>query len=155
MIGYHARAGAYGVLAHTINGSAFAEIRVNGVPVGEYFLNGLLAGACGVPVRLLSGDDCLAAEAAAVFPHAEIVTVKRALSTRAAVHSHPEIVHKALREAGAPCPAQPPVPSAVPPRALCGAAFHGADLPCRSLCGHAGRGTAFARLRGLHGGHAP
>ncbi|WP_300832396.1 M55 family metallopeptidase, partial [uncultured Bilophila sp.] len=36
---------------------------------------------------------------AAVFPHAEIVTVKRALSTRAAVHSHPEIVHKALREA--------------------------------------------------------
>lgn len=99
MIGYHARAGAYGVLAHTINGSAFAEIRVNGVPVGEYFLNGLLAGACGVPVRLLSGDDCLAAEAAAVFPHAEIVTVKQALSTRAAVHSHPEIVRKALREA--------------------------------------------------------
>ena len=43
LIGYHARAGAHGVLAHTINGSAFAEVRINGAPVGEYYLNGLLA----------------------------------------------------------------------------------------------------------------
>lgn len=99
LIGYHARAGAYGVLAHTINGAAFAEIRVNGVPVGEYFLNGLLAGEYGVPVRLISGDDRLAAEAAAVCPNAEIVTVKEALGTRAAVHLPPEVVRKALRAA--------------------------------------------------------
>ena len=39
---YHARAGAHGVLAHTINGSAFAEVRINGAPVGEYYLNGTL-----------------------------------------------------------------------------------------------------------------
>ncbi len=99
MIGYHARAGACGVLAHTINGAAFAEIRVNGEAVGEYALNGLLAGEYGVPVRLISGDDCLAAEARAVYPHAEIVAVKQALSTRAAVHQPTGKVHQALREA--------------------------------------------------------
>ncbi|WP_308774576.1 M55 family metallopeptidase [uncultured Bilophila sp.] len=97
LIGYHARAGAYGVLAHTINGSAFAEVRINGVPAGEYYLNGLLAGEYDIPVRLLSGDDRLAEEAASVYPHAEIVTVKRALSTRAAVHQPIETVHKAMR----------------------------------------------------------
>lgn len=99
LIGYHARAGAHGVLAHTINGSAFAEIRINGIPAGEYYLNGLLAGEYDVPVRLLSGDDRLAEEAAPVYPHAEIVTVKRALSTRAAVHQPIEAAHKALRGA--------------------------------------------------------
>ena len=99
LIGYHARAGAYGVLAHTINGSAFAEIRVNGVPVGEYYLNGLLAGEYDIPVRLISGDDRLAEEAASVYPHAEIVTVKRALGTRAAVHQPTGAVHEALRAA--------------------------------------------------------
>ena len=99
LIGYHARAGAYGVLAHTINGAAFAEIRVNGAPVGEYFLNGLLAGEYGVPVRLISGDDRLAAEAAPLFPDAEIVAVKRALSTRAAIHLPPDTVHELLRTA--------------------------------------------------------
>ena len=98
MIGYHARAGAAGVLAHTINGGVFAEIRVNDEPVGEYFLNGVLAGAFGAPVRLLSGDDCLAAESSIVFPSAEIVTVKRALGNRAAVHLSPAMAHQALRE---------------------------------------------------------
>ena len=98
MVGYHARAGAAGVLAHTINGSAFAEIRVNGTPVGEYFLNGAVAGFFGVPVRLISGDDCLAVEASAVFPSAEIVTVKRAVGNRAAVHLSCSMAHQVLRE---------------------------------------------------------
>ena len=98
MIGYHARAGAAGVLAHTINGSAFAEIRVNGKPSGEYLLNGLLAGSFGVPVRLISGDDCLASEASVLFPSAEIVTVKRALGNRAAIHLSPSMAHQVLRE---------------------------------------------------------
>ena len=99
LIGYHARAGAFGVLAHTINGAAFAEIRVNGLPVGEYYLNGLLAGAYGVPVRMLSGDDCLTAEAAPFFPQAEIVTVKKALGTRAAVHQPLPAVYAGLQAA--------------------------------------------------------
>ena len=99
LIGYHARAGAHGVLAHTINGSAFAEVRINGAPVGEYYLNGLLAGEYDVPVRLISGDDRLAEEAVSVYPNAEIVTVKRALSTRAAVHQPIGVVHKALHVA--------------------------------------------------------
>ena len=76
LIGYHARAGAHGVLAHTINGSEYD-----------------------VPVRLISGDDRLAEEAVSVYPNAEIVTVKRALSTRAAVQQPIGVVHKALHVA--------------------------------------------------------
>ena len=72
---------------------------INGAPVGEYYLNGLLAGEYDVPVRLISGDDRLAEEAVSVYPNAEIVTVKRALSTRAAVHQPIGVVHKALHVA--------------------------------------------------------
>lgn len=95
LIGYHARAGARGALVHAINGSAFAEVHINGAPVGEHYLDGLLAGEYDVPVCLISGDDRLAEEAVSVYPNAEIVTMKRALSTRAAVHQPIGVVHKA------------------------------------------------------------
>jgi hypothetical protein len=70
-LGYHARAGAHGILAHTINGFAFARITVNGTDFGESGLYGAYAGELGVPVVLLSGDDCLKAEVSPLFPGAE------------------------------------------------------------------------------------
>ena len=99
LVGYHARAGSFGVLAHTINGAAFARVDVNGVPVGETFLNSLLAGEHAVPVWLVSGDDCLAAEAGALLPHAEVVAVKKALGNRAAEHLPLKKARAALHEA--------------------------------------------------------
>ena len=114
MIGYHARAGQNGVLAHTINSSAFAEIRVNGVPAAEFLLNGLVAGSFGAPVRMLSGDDCLKAEAEQFFPKARIVVTKLALGNRAAVHFPVARVRRELREAACRAMSDPAEPLVMP-----------------------------------------
>lgn len=100
-VGYHARAGAFGVLAHTINGASFSRVEVNGEPVGETFLNAHLAWEYGVPVRLASGDDRLVMEAKEMLPNAELVMVKRALGNRVACHRPLALVHQELREAAA------------------------------------------------------
>lgn len=82
--GFHAAASRPGVLAHTVNGFAFRAIRINGIHAAEATLYGAYAGSLGVPVILLSGDDVTAAECGPHFPGAELVTVKHALSQRAA-----------------------------------------------------------------------
>ncbi len=52
-VGYHSKAGtADGILSHTWI-PAFKDVRVNGLSVGEYGLNGYLVGSFGVPVILL------------------------------------------------------------------------------------------------------
>ncbi len=85
MVGYHAGACRPGILAHTFSGApVFRRVSVNGIELNEAALYGAHAGALGVPVILLSGDDRLAADARGYFPDAEIVTVKRALSNRSA-----------------------------------------------------------------------
>lgn len=89
MIGYHAMAGASGVLAHTMRGVAFHRVWVNGRPVGEAALYGLLAGEHDVPVILCSGDDAFAAETKEWLPHARFAVVKQAVGNRAAVSLSP------------------------------------------------------------------
>lgn len=58
-IGYHARSNTPGIMAHTIWGSMVESISVNGQVLGETGLNALLSFEDGVPVILISGDDCL------------------------------------------------------------------------------------------------
>ena len=84
LVGWHARANGAGVLAHTINGFAFARVLVNGADIGEAGLYGAVAAEFGVPVALCTGDDRFAAEAAAHFPQAVVVPVKTAQGQRAA-----------------------------------------------------------------------
>ena len=98
LLGYHARAGSAGVLAHTINSSAFALVTVDGKAVGEAFLSSAVAAEQGVPVLLLSGDDCLAREVS-FLSGAQVVTVKQAAANRAAVHLPLQTVHESLRGA--------------------------------------------------------
>ncbi|PTA69379.1 M55 family metallopeptidase [Deinococcus arcticus] len=90
-VGYHARAGSVrGPLAHTWNGF-LRDVRVNGVPTGEYGLNALLAGHYGVPVLFASGDDVAMAEITAELGEGVVtVAVKEGLSAFAAVHLHPQ-----------------------------------------------------------------
>ncbi len=83
LVGYHARAATRGILAHTISGYAFASVTVNGHPAGETLLYGAFAGALGVPVILVSGDDCLKQEVERHFPHAEYAEVKTAYGAQA------------------------------------------------------------------------
>ena len=82
-VGYHARGGGEGVLAHTWSSSVIG-CRLNGREVGEWGLNAMIAGHFGVPVVLITGDDRLAAEVATELPNTEVVVVKRALSKFAA-----------------------------------------------------------------------
>ncbi|WP_179400977.1 M55 family metallopeptidase [Burkholderia guangdongensis] len=78
MIGYHAKSQTRGVLAHTINSSAFTQVWLNGVEVGEAGLYGALAREHGAHVALASGDDVFAQETRPLFPDAHFETVKTA-----------------------------------------------------------------------------
>src|SRR5258708_24582358 len=63
-VGYHAAAGAEGVLAHTYLANSITEIRINGVRASEGLLNSYVAGEYGVPIVLVTGDDRTCADAA-------------------------------------------------------------------------------------------
>jgi D-amino peptidase len=75
-LGYHAAAGAPGVLAHTFSGH-FLSVRLNGAPVSEAEVNSLQAAEVGVPLGLLTGDDVICA-ATKSLPGVELVEVKEA-----------------------------------------------------------------------------
>jgi D-amino peptidase len=89
MIGYHAMAGAFGVLAHTMRGIAFHRVWLDGRLVGEAALYGLLAGEHGIPVILASGDDAFEGETKTWLPQTRFAVVKHATGNRAAVSLSP------------------------------------------------------------------
>lgn len=76
-VGYHAKAGTTeAILAHTwITG--FRDVRVNGDSVPEPSLNTYLAGAFGVPVVMLSGDDYVIEQARPVLGDIEYAQLKK------------------------------------------------------------------------------
>jgi len=83
-VGYHARASSNGILSHTISGKALANVWINGVAVGETGLNASIAGGFGVAVGLVTGDQCVAAEASELLPWVDTVVVKQAITRTAA-----------------------------------------------------------------------
>lgn len=97
LVGFHARAQAAGVLAHTINSAAFAGIWLNGIEVGEAGLYGALAGERGVPVIFASGDDAFVAETRPQFPHSVFVQTKQTLGRIAAISLSPAAACTAIR----------------------------------------------------------
>ncbi len=99
-VGYHAPAGAPGVLAHTFS-SHFGEVRFNGSPVSEAEVNALHATSLGIPVGLVSGDDVISTIATEAFPGAEIVTVKTAHGFSAADSVSPRVARDLIRESAA------------------------------------------------------
>jgi D-amino peptidase len=98
-VGYHAAAGDHGVLAHTTSSYAFAGVRLNGVPASEAMFYGAYAGAMGVPMILLSGDDVTERSCGSLFPGAEFVKVKTALGQRAARALSPQEARTRIRAA--------------------------------------------------------
>ena len=99
--GYHSGAGQHGILSHTINGFAFAAIRLNGTDCAEATLYGAYAASHGVPVALLTGDDQLMAQCATSFPGAQTIVVKHAISHRAARALSPKSACAAIRDGAA------------------------------------------------------
>ncbi|GHE81763.1 peptide ABC transporter substrate-binding protein [Amycolatopsis deserti] len=84
-LGYHAGAGADGVLSHTYLENQITGVWLDGVPASEGRLNAALAAEHGVPVLLVSGDDKTCEDAAGYAPGAELVAVKECVSRYAAI----------------------------------------------------------------------
>ncbi|MCL4562745.1 MAG: M55 family metallopeptidase [Chloroflexi bacterium] len=85
LIGYHAKAGTGGgILNHSFMGGTIARLRLNALEVGETGYNAALAGAMGIPVALVSGDEALSREVEALLPWAERVVVKKGITSWAA-----------------------------------------------------------------------
>jgi len=99
-IGYHAKAGTVkAILDHTYT-SRIQDVRLNGLSVGELGINAALAGAFGVPLAVVSGDDAIAAEAHSLLGDSvRTVTVKEAVSRHSARSAAPEVACTMIREA--------------------------------------------------------
>jgi D-amino peptidase len=96
-IAYHgAIGGEPAVLSHTYNPRAIADIRLNGVTVGESAINALVALHYQVPVVLVTGDRQTAEQARPFLPHAEYVVVKESVSRFAAHSMHPHQARAAI-----------------------------------------------------------
>ncbi|MFZ7127149.1 MAG: M55 family metallopeptidase [Desulfobacterales bacterium] len=102
-IGYHGMAGTRDAgIAHIFHGRV-AELRFNGLRVGEIGLNALLAGCFKVPVVMVSGDAAACREARDLLPGIETAVVKESIGAYAAICLHPtrcrEMIHGAVAKA--------------------------------------------------------
>ncbi len=98
-VGYHARAGAEGVLSHTFNTPiAVSSVELNGEPCSEARMNATLAGASGIPVGLVTGDDLTCAEAESLYTGVRTARVKTAVDRYTARCLHPNVALGRLRE---------------------------------------------------------
>jgi D-amino peptidase len=98
-IGYHARAGALGVLSHSFMGHEIEDMWLDGQPAGEIGLAQATAAALGVPLAVLSGDDAACAEMTAWADGVTTVPVKYARD-RFAAELRPVPEAQAAIEAG-------------------------------------------------------
>ncbi|HXW77370.1 MAG TPA: M55 family metallopeptidase [Candidatus Eremiobacteraceae bacterium] len=97
-VGYHASAGTQdAVLDHTYSGSSLYEVRVNGQSCSEARINAAVAGAYGVPVIFLSGDQHACEDARSFLPWARTVEVKRAIGRYAAASLSPSESQAAIK----------------------------------------------------------
>jgi D-amino peptidase len=97
MLGYHARRGSAGVLAHTYFPQQVRSVLFDGTPVGEFAINAAFAGAMGVPVALVSGDNVMANEAGSFLPYVRAAIVKRAVSNGTAECMTPNAAYECIR----------------------------------------------------------
>ncbi|MBC7361990.1 MAG: M55 family metallopeptidase [Candidatus Aminicenantes bacterium] len=98
-IGYHPKEGTPEAnLSHTIWGTKFAEIRVNGRPVSEALFNAAVAGHFGVPVILVCGDQNVVREAKENFGDIETVMTKESIGFLSAKSPHPKVVCAEIRQ---------------------------------------------------------
>ena len=117
-LGYHAPAGAEGVLAHTYLANSITSVRVNGQTASEGWLNTRVATEYGVPVVLVTGDDRTCADAAGYAPEAVTVAVKQCVSRYAAICQPPEQTAAAITAAATrACKLARPREPAAPPAA--------------------------------------
>lgn len=97
-VGYHARAGAEGVLSHTYNSPAVVtNVGLNGGSCSEARMNATLAGVNGIPVGLVTGDDLTGAEARSLYSGVRTAEVKTAIDRYTARCLHPKTALSCIR----------------------------------------------------------
>jgi D-amino peptidase len=97
-VGYHAAMPTPGILSHTYNPRAIADVLLNGTVTGEAGINALVAQHHGVPVAVVTGDQYVGPEAAPYCPGIVPIEVKRSVSRYAAEHLHPQVARQRIRE---------------------------------------------------------
>lgn len=98
-LGYHAAAGAEGVLAHTYLPNSITGVWLDGVHASEGRLNAALAAEHGVPVLVVTGDDKTCEDANSYVPAARTVAVKNYVSRYAAICLPPVRTAKMIQSA--------------------------------------------------------
>ncbi|MCD8511283.1 MAG: M55 family metallopeptidase [Bacillus sp. (in: Bacteria)] len=96
-LGYHSRAGAPGVMSHSMI-LGVRRMYINEQEVGEMALNAYVAGYYGVPVLMIAGDDEAAKEAEELIPNVTTAIVKEQQSRSAALCLTPAKTEELLRE---------------------------------------------------------
>jgi D-amino peptidase len=91
LIGYHASASSTrGVRAHSFSSASFTGVSLNGQQVSEGSFVAAYAGARGVPVVFVSGDDVAIQELRTQIGAVDAVETKRALGFHSAVTLTPQ-----------------------------------------------------------------
>jgi len=97
-IGYHASASSVGgVRAHTMSSARLSEVKINGVPASEGYINALIAGQYGVPVIMVSGDNAAVEEVKSRVGDMEVAPVKQWISFHAAETMSPAAAQDLIR----------------------------------------------------------
>ena len=100
VVGAHAMAGTInGFLDHTQSSTSIQNFYVNGRKFGELGLWGTIAGGCGVPVVMVSGDEAAGAEARALFNPIETAAVKQGVGRNKAIAYPVEEARAGIRDA--------------------------------------------------------
>jgi len=101
-VGQHAMAGTKAApLCHTYSSKTVEYFKLNGLLVGEFGARSFMAGALGVPVVFISGDDKAVAEAKALVPGIHGAVVKQGLDTELALHLSPQAAQELIRKTAA------------------------------------------------------
>jgi D-amino peptidase len=99
-VGYHARAGSQNaILDHTWSSRRIANLWLNDILVGEYGLNGAVAGYFNVPVIMLTGDQTTCSQAAELLGPIATVAVKTAVSRMSAICLTPQRTEELIQKA--------------------------------------------------------
>ncbi|MCJ0929563.1 M55 family metallopeptidase [Virgibacillus halodenitrificans] len=78
-VGYHARAGQFGVMSHAMI-HAVRNFYINDHVIGEMGFNAYVAGYFGVPILLVAGDDQATKEAKELIQGVTVAAVKETIS---------------------------------------------------------------------------
>lgn len=97
-VGYHTKMGSEGILNHTFNGRVIRSIELNGVELGEFGLNALVAGHFNVPVVFVSGCNLVATEAKSLVPSIHQAIVKQTINRTTALNMHPVLARELIKE---------------------------------------------------------